>query len=263
MSDDLERLLRDAPGRFPRPEDSVTSRVERRLLARKPQRARRAPTLALLAATFVGIAIGRWALPQDEPAIGAASAPAITIDVQPKVVSSYTSVQVTGAIVVRQKGERVRIEENACGRGWNYLKMVETDGNGAWKGGPSTSTGTDFVMPRMRTSYRAVWRGARSSAVTVAVRASVRLQYSGRGQGTLWGQVYADGFNFAGRKLAFQRLVEGRWRTVRSIVLREDRGIYSAKLRHGLPRGTQVRAALALDQARPCYAGGFSNTLTL
>jgi hypothetical protein len=211
-------------------------------------------TFALAAATFVGVAIG------------APQAPAITLSVQPKVAPAGLSIQMSGSIVVRQRGERVRIEENPCGRGWRYLKTVETDEHGAWTGTPASPSATDFVIPSMRTAYRATWRGARSSPATVAVRPYVRLWFDGRGRRAVEARIFAHA-SLWGHKVTFQRLVEGRWRALKQVKLGERHTtqgpMFVASFRHGLPRGASIRAALTLAEARPCYVGGFSNVLTL
>jgi hypothetical protein len=293
VSDDLERQLRDVPGRFPLPDEELTRRVERRVLDLLPHMRARiagAVTLALVAATFVGIAIGRWVFPPTEPALAVPTAPAVSIDAQPKVASTGQSITITGSIVVRQAGERVRIEENPCGRGWRYLKLVETDEGGNWSATPRAVASSrrsspaprpgaaqppavraqapvpapsEFVFASMRTSYRAVWRGARSSAATVAVRPAVILRYRDNG---LVAMVPAAS-SLAGRKITFQRLVGGRWRVVRQVPLVEDETPYGrtyvARIRPSVPRGSQLRAALTLTQARPCYLGAFSNVLAV
>ena len=115
----------------------------------------------------------------------------------------------------------------------------------------------------MCTTYRAVWRGARSSTATVAVRPAVILRYRGNG---LVAMVPA-GASLAERKITFQRLVAGRWRVVRQVPLVEDETPYGrtyvAQIRPSVPRGSQLRAALTLRQARPCYLGAFSNVLAV
>jgi hypothetical protein len=297
---DLERQLRDVPGRFPIPDEDLTRRVEQRVLALQPRLSARiagAVTLALVAATFVGIAIGRWVFPPPEPALAVPTAPAITIDARPRVASTGMSITIVGSIVVRQGGERVRVEENPCGRGWRYLKLVETDERGNWSAAPAEITpagsgrrpapapppGTaprppattvqapapspasgEFVFASMRTAYRAVWRGARSVTVSVAVRPAVILRY--RARQSVEALVPAAA-SLDGRKITFQRLVGARWRAVRQVGLKEEQTpygrTYTARLRPAVPRGTQVRAALTLPQARPCYVGAFSNILTI
>jgi hypothetical protein len=293
VSDDLERQLRDVPGRFPLPDEELTRRVERRaleLLPRVRARIAGAVTLALVAATFVGFAIGRWVLPPTEPALAVPTAPAVSIDAQPKVASTGQSIAITGSIVVRQAGERVRIEENPCGRGWRYLKLVETDEHGNWSATPRavassrrsapaqppwaeqppavraqapSPTPGQFVFASMRTSYRAVWRAATSAAASVAVRPPVILRYRGKG---LVAMVPAAS-SLAGRKITFQRLDGGRWRVVRQVRMKEEETPYGrtyvALIRPSVPRGTRLRAALTLPQARPCYVGAFSNVLAV
>ena len=76
------------------------------------------------------LAIGRWVFPPTEPALAVPTAPAVTIDAQPRVATTGTGLMVTGSIVVRQAGERVTIEANPCGRGWRLLTLVETDESG-------------------------------------------------------------------------------------------------------------------------------------
>ena len=258
MPDDVDRIMRDAPARFPAPSEETTAAVGQRLLrSRRRRRAASVSTLAVVAAVVVGIAVGHWALPPDEPAIGAATAPAVTIDVQPKVVRPGASVGLLGAIVVQQQGEELLLEHRACGGSWRYLAAVQTDEHGGW---------THFVIPSSHTSYRAVWRGAQSAAVSVAVRPFVLLRFGSEPK-RLKVLIPSLGPSLAGHTVAFQRLVDYRWRTFRTVALHEDETAYGrtfvAEFRHSLPRGTRVRAALLLAQARPCYIGGFSSAIGL
>jgi hypothetical protein len=73
--------------------------------------------------------------------------------------------------------------------------------------------------------------------------------------------------SLAGRKITFQRLVDGRWRVVRQVPLVEDETPYGrtciAQIRPAVPRGSQLRAALTLAQAGRCYIGAFSNVLSI
>jgi hypothetical protein len=135
---------------------------------------------------------------------------------------------------------------------------------GNWSATPGDNPGFgEFVFASMRTSYRAVWRGARSSAATVAVRPAVILRYRGNG---LVAMVPAAS-SLAGRKITFQRLVAGRWRVVRQVRMKDEETAYgrtsAAQIRPWVPRSSQLRARLTLPQARPCYVGSFSNVLTI
>ena len=209
--------------------------------------------LAVAATVLVGIAV---VLP-GERALSATTAPAITIDAQPKVVRAGNSVALTGSILVQQKGERVLVEQRACDGRWAYLKVVETDEGGVWG---------DYTMPSLRTSYRAVWRGVQSSTVTVAVPPFVVLRF-GPSRRTLAVRIPSPAASLSGHTVAFQRLVGFRWITFRTVALHEEQTAYGrtfvAQFRHSLRPGTRVRAALLLAQARPCYIGAFSNAITL
>lgn len=65
MSSDVERRLRDLPGEFPRPDEAVTRRVQRRVQALPRQLRHRSRTAMLGTALLVtlcgGIVLGHWA----------------------------------------------------------------------------------------------------------------------------------------------------------------------------------------------------------
>ena len=79
VSEDLERRLRDVPARVPSPDPAVTRRVRHRVLRPGAPHLRRRTPAGLLAAVLVGIAIGYWVVPHEEPAIGA-DPPAVSME---------------------------------------------------------------------------------------------------------------------------------------------------------------------------------------
>jgi hypothetical protein len=79
------------------------------------------------------------------------------------------------------------------------------------------------IAPTITTTLRAVWKNARSAAVTVRDRPWVQLSIRPR---------TARGFGFG-----------------------------SAEFSTAVPRGTLVRAVFPLSQARPCYLAGCSNQI--
>jgi len=68
------------------------------------------------------------------------------------------------------------------------------------------------------------------------------------------------GSSLAGRLVQLQRLAGDRWHTVKRARLNSRAtAIFKASV---LPRGTStIRVALSVNQAGPCYLGGFSRIL--
>lgn len=258
MSEDLERLLRDVPGRTPRPDPEVTRRVRNGLLGVRRLRRRRV-SASVVASLLVGIAIGYWAIPQEEPAIGAADPPQIVISVKPTVFKRWTPVDVAGRIVAKRAGEHVTLEENVCGRGWNPTFGTRTNPNGEF----SASLGGVF-SPQANGLLRARWGEHESNVVRVLVRPVVTLRQRGRRVfETEVGSLRA----LVGRTVQLERYdkARNRWGTAARARLREGSytGSTEASFRVALPKRTIVRAEVSATQARPCHLAGFSNMLTV
>ena len=256
MSEDLERLLRDVPARVPSPEPAVTRRVRDRLLGVKVRRRRRV-SIGVLAALLVGIAVGYWAIPQEEAAIGAADPPQVSISAAPNVIKMYTPVEVKGRIVAKKAGEQVILEENTCGRGWTQMAGEQTNASGEF-----TITLFGVTGVRGNTMLRARWGSNTSNVARISVRASVMLRQKSR---RLFKADIQSFRSLFGRTVHLERYHRsGQWRVAARGRLRDLGGGWTeVVLGANLPKGTIVRAVVPAGQARPCHLAGFSNMLTV
>jgi hypothetical protein len=255
VSDDLERLLRDVPARVPSPDPAVTRRVRERLLGFRAARRRRI-SAGVLVALVLGMALGYWAIPQEEPAIGAADPPQVSIAPSQNVTGMYDPVEVKGRIVARKAGEQVTLEENVCGRGWTQMAGDQTTGTGEF-------TFTLFGVTGLRgnTMLRARWGSNLSNVVRISVRASVMLRQKSR---RLFKADVVSFRSLFGRTAHLERYRSGQWRVVARGRLRDQGGGWTEVVfGANLPKGTIVRAVVPLSQARPCHLAGFSNMLTV
>ena len=205
------------------------------------------------------MAIGYWAIPQEEPAIGAADPPQIVIAVKPTTFKRWTPVDVAGRIVAKRAGEHVTLEENICGRGWNPTFGARTNPNGEF----AVSLGSVF-SPQGNGLLRARWGEHTSNVVRVLVRPVVTLrQRSRRAFETEVASLEA----LVGRTVQLERYEKSknRWRIAARARLREGSytGTTEATLRTVLPKRAIIRAILPATQARPCHLAGFSNMLTV
>ena len=256
MSDDLERVLREVPARVPRPDPAVTRRVRDRVLGFRVRR-RRTVSAGVLVALVIGMALGYWAIPQEEQAIGAADPPQVAISATPNVVKMYAPVQVTGRIVAKKAGEQVTLEENVCGRGWMQTAGEQTNASGEF-------AITLFGVNGMRGTgqLRARWGSNISNVVRIAVRPSVMLRQKSR---RLFKAEVVSFRSFFGRTVHLERYDKsGQWRVAARGRLRDLGGGWTeVVIGANLPKGTIVRAVVPASQARPCHLAGFSNMLTV
>ena len=165
---------------------------------------------------------------------------------------TQTFVNLFGSVASDKAEETVQIQGKECGphapsyRTWGL--PVYTREGGGW-------SATAHILAT--TSYRAVWRGNVSPAVTVWARPWVTL----RRQSTRRWEVRVSGYaNFWRKRVQIQTQDPrvGRWTTVRTVVLNSSSQV---NFRMTLPRGKLLRAVLPLAQARPCYLAGFSRIL--
>jgi hypothetical protein len=257
LSDELDRLLREAQADFPRPRPDLTDEVRRGLLtrspgSRNPKRLRQTAiaTLALFVASAIGFSVGRFAVPSRGEA-----ANSISLDVKPRVANAiYQTIQAYGAVASGQSGETVVIEGFECGGYgiWTSEGKAVTGNGGTW---------IDKVAVGSTTRFRARWKNGTSDTVTVQARPYIEVLAKP-------GHVFAVGVNandfFAGRTAVLERLIGGRWLRVRLFKLRRPAEsapfAYSyANVHAPLPRGTLVRVVLSKSQVGRCYLAGFSD----
>jgi len=129
-------------------------------------------------------------------------------------------------------------------------------------GGATTAAGGAYeaaIPVRTKTTLRAEWKDATSTAVVVNKRAFISLTKE------------EDGFRVAvssetgsvdGKRATVERLTPSCWRKLQTVVLKSDDGYVQygekKKLRFNVPKGTTIRAVLPRPQAGACYLAGYS-----
>jgi hypothetical protein len=178
----------------------------------------------------------------------------ITLVVLPTIISDPGQrMTIYGSVSSGKAGEKVTVQFKACGLlPLQFRDAFET----------TTTAGGGYSFAQLRPFnlgvsgvYRALSGGDVSAETQVQQRAAVYLRPrpGGRFQVAVGGKV-----SFWRRYVLLQRFERRRgvWITMRRIVL--DEGWDTPPFRPALPKGTQIRAALPLSQARPCYLAGYS-----
>jgi hypothetical protein len=187
---------------------------------------------------------------------------AITIAVRPTVYGRQGPLVVSGSVSNGRKDERVTVQFKQCGLyplQFRDLFEVLTEEGGGWSAG--TGIPANGVL-------RAVFSGDVSDEVPVKARADVRLQPVRTGGYEV--NVVAR-WSFWRKKIVIQRFDRGRakWQTVQTLLL-DDAGaaggssfVWSTTgtFKPKVAKKTTIRAVLPLDQAKPCFIGGYSNLL--
>jgi hypothetical protein len=158
-----------------------------------------------------------------------------------------TAMTLSGTVSTKQAGESVTVGAQRF-EGAKFTTTVTTGSGGAW---------SYSAKPTIQTSYRAHWKNATSSSLTVGVMPLVAFRVlTGRRFST---RVVAAR-SFAGRIVQFQRRSSlGQWVTVKRLRLNAS----SASIfRSSLPKGTsKLRVAISVNQAGAGYLGGISRTI--
>jgi hypothetical protein len=186
-----------------------------------------------------------------------ASQSRVTIFARPTVIGWAESALLYGTAPGASHDDVVTIQVRECGS-TSFRAFVEVHPNAG--GGWSTPAGSAITA-----TYRALWNGRTSSAVTIRQRANVALERRRSGNGFV---VFLSGKRSFWRKsVLIQRRQGGSWRNARRVVLTESvrsTGTVSvSQARFGLavPKGTVLRAFLPAAQAGPCYAASISRTV--
>jgi hypothetical protein len=159
-----------------------------------------------------------------------------------------------GTISSGAAGEYVSVLYQRCGSSGLGTSLVgaQTNDRGAWDTFWGVTSGT----------FRARWGSALSSPVRF--RDSVRLSLAPLGATRQ--RVYVSGDQeMKGRIVELQRLVSGRWRTLRRTRLVADRsswGVNSSATFTVRQPGLTLRAFIPAKSAAPCYAATASETWT-
>ena len=192
-----------------------------------------------------------------------AATPRVTILALPTVHERAQVVELLGSAEGAKASDLVTIEAKDCGdTAFRHVYEAHTDARGGW---------TLQIAPTITTTLRAVWKNARSVAVTVQDRPWVQLSLRPRtARGFGFEVAVRSELQFWKRHVVIQRLDRrvGQWRDMRKVVLSETGAASgspfvwsSAEFTTDVPPGTLVRAVFPLSQARPCYLAGFSNQL--
>lgn len=182
----------------------------------------------------------------------------ITIATRDRVLrKNQPFVTLFGSLASGDPDKQVVVQGKECGP---HAPSFRPWGIPAWtrKGGQWSIEA--FV--RTTTTFRAVTGKATSPVVTVFARPSVFIQ---AGAAPSQYEVRVGGVaNFWRKRIDLQRFDArlGRWVSMRSVVLADSQGAYSAAtVKVRVPSRTLIRAVLPLSQARPCYLAGYSNLL--
>jgi plastocyanin len=175
---------------------------------------------------------------------------------QDNIVIFGGAVTLTGFVTSNQSGETVTIIADPLGLDDPPRRInVTTGGDGEW---------TLRVQPRVRTAYKAEWRGAESRVLNVHVRPRVGIRKVGR---NLFTVTVVAGGSFAGKQVIIRRQrtrTDRRWRIVRRVLLREHprtSTISQRTFRLVVPRGFRMRVLLTAREAGPAYLSSQSNII--
>jgi hypothetical protein len=196
--------------------------------------------LAALATTLAGAA--------------AAASPrqAVTISLSRPNVVYGGSVTLSGKVSSSKAGETVDVLAEAFGASsFSSLATVSTTAGGKW---------SDVVKPTIETAYRATWKSATSSTVTVKVRPMITLTLINLSTGRFSTKATAAR-SFAGKFVLVQRLSSTGVATLKKVKL--DAGS-SATFRVRLHDGrSRLRVVMPTSQTAPGYITGKSKVLTV
>jgi hypothetical protein len=253
---DFERMLRDVPATFPRPDAAAKQAARRRVFPRRrlrgvpPRRLSLLTAAAVCAAATIGFTAGHWLVPAQGKAATAVTL-GTTEDTFTVGVGTFT---LFGSLTSGRAHEGVVIEARECGVHGTFHLI----------GGASTVAGGAFGAelnryPERTTEYRARWRDGFSAPVTVSVRPRIDVQYL---DGTLHVQVWA-GAVVRNRRAILQIFDRsGSPQTLRTFLIRNP-GYGTggdATVRVKIPRHRIIR--VVLPQIGPCFSDGISPPVT-
>jgi hypothetical protein len=201
-------------------------------------------TLVVLAAlaTILGGAVATAASPRQS----------VTISLSRPSVVYGGSVTLSGKVSNSKAGETVDVLAEAFGASsFSSLGSVSTTSGGKW---------TDVVKPTIETAYRATWKSATSSTVTVKVRPLITLTLMNLAAGRFSTKATAAR-SFAGKFVLVQRLTSTGVATLKKVTL--DAGS-SATFRVRLHKGrSRLRVVMPTSQTAPGYITGKSKVLAV
>ena len=185
-------------------------------------------------------------------AVAAAPRQSVTISVSRPSVVYGGSVTLSGKVSASKAGETVDVLAEANGASsFSSLGSLSTTAGGKW---------TDLVKPTIETAYRATWKSATSSTVTVKVRPLITLTLINLASGRFSTKATAAR-SFAGKFVLVQRLSSTGVATLKKVTLDASS---SATFRVRLHQGrSRLRVVMPTSQTAPGYITGKSNVLTV
>lgn len=181
----------------------------------------------------------------------------VTIFARPTVVGWAEAALLYGTASGAGPQDVVRIEMKECGSSV-YRTVVEAH---ALAGGGWSAP----VAPSVTATVRAVWKRFSSAPVTIRQEAWVTLDRRRSGVGYL--VAVTSKRSLWRKKVEIQRRSKDSWRTVKRVRLTDSvrsTGRVSASeatIALDVPTGTQLRAVLPSEQARPCYTRSVSKVV--
>jgi hypothetical protein len=190
----------------------------------------------------------------------AAADETISWSLRPLLVRWDELVNASGTIGTGQAGQLVTIQQRVCDQQtWRDVGEATTTANGSWS--------VDFLT-RISGQLRATSGGATTDSVQLQQRPYVF--FSQRPPGRFRAGVQAQR-QYWHRRMRIDRFdrARGAWVTVKRVLITETEGddqgggmsdIASTTdlFRISVPKGTNLRAVLPTEVARPCYAAGIS-----
>jgi hypothetical protein len=176
------------------------------------------------------------------------AAVSLTASVLRVIAGQY--ITLTGTVFGGQAGTQVTVLSQPFGESTlRPLATVYSGAGGMW---------TYLARPTIATTFQASSNGGTSSALTVGVQPAVSLRLVTGGR---FATRVSAATSFAGKIVQLQRLVDGRWATMKRGRLNSASVAYfpTSLLPHG--RST-IRIALSINQAGPGYLAGFSRELS-
>lgn len=182
----------------------------------------------------------------------------VSIKGVPAQVTYGKPATLSGSVSSGATGESVSLEAKACGQtAFAKVASATSATGGAWSATAS---------PTMNTTYRAVWKNARSAELNETVAPALKLRRVRRGRFTA---SLTAAQPFTGKFVVVQRYVRTKkaWKAVKRVTLKTAKPgtaptvVTSAGFRLRVPRGTRLRITLAQAQAGTCYAASRSGAV--
>ena len=182
--------------------------------------------------------------------------PTVTLAAAPLTVTYGSPTMLSGKISTAQAGQNVTIENQDCGTtAFKRLATANTTSTGAY---------SYSAKPVKNTSFRARYKNAASTVVPVKVAPLLALRKLRLGRYAI-AVTAAD--SLVGKWVAFQRLRNGRWVTLKRVTLKTVKAgiaptqVSSASLRIRMRAGLRLRAVMPQAQVGTCYVATKSRTI--